>query len=146
MGISVWGHPMLIGLALSFLCEWNQILWRKLRTLVLPWDFFMYSYVVSTNSHILWICGSINLDTVLIFRKNFLDFRLNMIEKKSIINLSSYSSKSYAPVVRNDSDLSFLEEEKDAAFHSLLYCVLFIHRVALWKKYVIKFPCLSFFR
>ena len=53
-----------------------------------------------------------------------------MIEKQDIINLSSHSSKSYDSVVLCDSEVVFLEEEKDAAFHPFLNRIFFIHSVA----------------
>ena len=49
-----------------------------------------------------------------------------MVEKQSIINLSSYSSKSYTSVVLSESKVTFLREEKDATFYQFLYCILFI--------------------
>ena len=39
----------------------------------------------------------------MILHKNFLDFKSDTIEKQSVINLSSYSSNSYASVVLSDS-------------------------------------------
>ena len=39
----------------------------------------------------IWSCESISVKTVLIFPKNFLDFKFDMIEKNGIINLSSYN-------------------------------------------------------
>ena len=53
-----------------------------------------------------------------------------MIDKQGIINLSSNSSKSYAPVVLSESEITFLREGKDAAFHPFLYCVLLIQKAA----------------
>ena len=69
----------------------------------------------------------ISLKTILIFHKNFLDFKLDMIEKH--INLSSHSSKSYyASVVLCDSEVASLREgEEGAAYHPFLYCV-FVYR------------------
>ena len=49
--------------------------------------FRMYSFDVLMN---LRSCGSISSKTVLVFPKNFLNFRSDTIEKQSIINLSSY--------------------------------------------------------
>ena len=49
-----------------------------------------------------------------------------MIKKQSIINLSSYSSKSYATVVLSNSLIAFLEEGEDVTFCPFLYCILFI--------------------
>ena len=54
----------------------------------------------------------ISLKVVLIFPKNFLNFWLNMIEKQRIVNINSYSRKSYAYVVlcwgRERCNLSFI--------------------------------------
>ena len=63
---------------------------------------------------------------VLIFSMNFLDFRLDMIEKQNIINLSS---KRYASVVVSVSKVALFDKEKDAAFHPFLYCILFVYSV-----------------
>ena len=52
--------------------------------------FFAYTH---TDCMSLWGYGLITLKVVLIFPKNFLDFRLDMIEKQGII---SFSSMSYA--------------------------------------------------
>ena len=41
------------------------------------------------------------------FRKNFLNFKFDKIEKQSIINLKSYRSKSCASVELNDSEVTF---------------------------------------
>ena len=40
----------------------------------------------------LWGCGAISSTAILKFLKNFLDFKLDMIEKEGIINFSCYSS------------------------------------------------------
>ena len=53
---------------------------------------------------------------VQIFLKNFLDFGLDMIEKRGIINFNSFSNESYASVVLCDSDVTFLRKGKDATF------------------------------
>ena len=47
-----------------------------------------------------------------------------MVEKLSIIDLSSYRSKSYASVVLSDSKVTFLGEGEDAAFCPFLNCIL----------------------
>ena len=39
-----------------------------------------------------------------------------------------------------------LREGADSAFRPFLCCVLFIHSVAWSKQYLVKFPCLSYFR
>ena len=43
-----------------------------------------------------------------------------MVEKQSILNLSSYSSKSYASVVLCNFKVTFLVEREEAAFCSFL--------------------------
>ena len=77
-------------------------------------------------------CGTITLKAILIFPKNFLDFGLDTIKKQCIINLSSYSSKSYAFVVLGDSEVTFLEEGMDAIFHPFLNWVLCID--CIWRS------------
>ena len=69
--------------------------------------------------------GLISPETILIFPKNFLNFRFDTVEKLSIINLSSYRSKSYASVVLGDSEVTFLRKEEDAAFSPSFYCIFF---------------------
>ena len=46
-----------------------------------------------------------------------------MIEKRSIVNLSSYSSKVYVPVVLSDSKVAFIGKRKNSSFICLLGCV-----------------------
>ena len=48
------------------------------------------------------------MKTILIFPKNYLNFRSDMIEKQRIVNLCSYSSKSFVSVVFIDSEVDFL--------------------------------------
>ena len=66
--------------------------------------------------------------------------------KVRILNLCNYTSKSYASVVLSDSEVTFVGEGEDVAFYPFLYCVLFIDSVAYSKKYVIKFPCLTYLK
>ena len=67
----------------------------------------------------------------MIFPKNFLNLKMNMIEKQGIINLSSDSSKSYASAVLSDSQVAFFfKKGENAAFHPILLCVLFMHNIA----------------
>ena len=61
-------------------------------------------------------------ETILVFPLNFLDFRLDTIEKYGFINLCSCSSKGYASVVLSDSEDVFFKEEEDATFCSFLFC------------------------
>ena len=55
-------------------------------------------------------CWSISPKPILIFPKNFLNFRLHTVEKQNIINLSSYNSKSQASVILSDFELDFVKE------------------------------------
>ena len=50
-----------------------------------------------------------------------------MIKKQGILNLSSYSCKSYASVVLSDSEIALLREQEDAAFHPFINCVFFLY-------------------
>ena len=52
-----------------------------------------------------------------------------MVEKESIINLSIYSSKSYATVVLSNDEVAFLGEKEDAAFYTFLFCLFFIDSI-----------------
>ena len=52
-----------------------------------------------------------------------------MVEKQSIINLSSFSSKSYASVVLSDSKVTFIGEVEDATFCLILNCILIIDSI-----------------
>ena len=114
---------MLVAFIPPFLCTWNQMPWRNLRWVMLLGDFFPYSFVDSTDSKNLLCWRSISAKTVPIFSKNFLDFRSDMSEKQGIINLSSYSNKSYTSVVLWDSEVTFPSKEKDAGFRPFLYCL-----------------------
>ena len=91
-------------------------------------------------------CRLISPKTVLFFPGNFLDFRFDMIEKQSIISLSNDRIKSYTSVVLCDSEVTFLEEGKNAAFCPFFSCPFFIDSIAKLKKYVFKFSCLPYFR
>ena len=55
--------------------------WSNLQTIALLRDFCTYSFGNSTNSQKLRSCGLIPLKNILIFLKNFLNFRLVKIEK-----------------------------------------------------------------
>ena len=80
----------------------------------------MYSFDNLTDYQNLWGFGSFSLKGVLIFPKNFLDVELDTIEKRNIINIRSYRSQSYASLVLSDSDVVFLEKEKDATLRPYL--------------------------
>ena len=82
--------------------------------------------------------GSVSLKLRISFSKNWSDFasefsysRLNTIEKQSMINLTSNSSKSYASVVLSDFKVAFIGEGEDAVFFPFLSTVfslcIFLH-------------------
>ena len=52
-----------------------------------------------------------------------------MIEKQGIINLYSLGSENYAFVVIRDSEVGFLNEEKDVIFRLFLHSMI-LHSVA----------------
>ena len=62
----------------------------------------------------------------MVFYKNFLYLELDTIEKHHIINLSSYSSKSYTSVALSDFEVKFLEKGKDSTFIPFFNYILFI--------------------
>ena len=117
--------------------------------------FCICSFNDSISTQNLRSCGSISRKAVLIFPKNFFNFRLGTIEKQGKINLSSYSNKSYVPVILSDSKVSFLQEGQDAVVHPFLYCVLFIqcciikevcHQTRLYFIKACYFSAFNFFR
>ena len=59
----------------------------------------------------------IPIKDILIFLKNFLEIRFDTVEKLSIINLSSYSSKSYVSVVLSDLIRNANIESNGCLFH-----------------------------
>ena len=81
------------------------------------------------------------MKTVLIFPKNFFNFRFDVIKKQSIKNLSRFRSKSYAFVVFGDSEeATFLSEEQDEPFLTIFQlCSVYIQRYKI-EVLVIKFP------
>ena len=87
--------------------------------------FCMFSFDNLTNCQNLRSCRLISLKTILIFPKNFCNFRLDMIEKLNIINLSSYSSKSYASLVLSNSEVTFLGKGRMQLFiyFILVFCL-----------------------
>ena len=84
------------------------------------------------------ICEQLLWKQFWFFSKNFLGFRLDAIEKQSIINLCGYSGKRYVSVILSDSRVPFLVEEEDATFRPFPYCVLFINYIVQSEKYVTK--------
>ena len=86
-----------------------------------------FALTSSMIRRILKICNVISPQAILIFPKNFLDFRSDTIEKQGIINLSS---RNYASVLLSDFKFTFLGEVEDAAICPFLYSVLFVHIIA----------------
>ena len=103
----------------SIICSifplWNQMPWRNLSWCCLK-ILCPYSFNDSLNCQNLLGYWAISLKVVLIFPKNFLIFRIDIIEKQGVINLSSYSKKSFASIVLCGSKFVFLEKGKDATF------------------------------
>ena len=76
---------MQVVFAPSFLCVWNQMPWKNLWMVVLPWNFFLYFLDDLNDCQNLWSYRTISPNVILIFPKNFLDFKVDMIEKQGII-------------------------------------------------------------
>ena len=92
---------------------------------------------------IIWeVVGRFVFKADMIFPNNFIDFVLYAIKKKGIMKLSSNSSKYYVSIVLNDSEVTFLGEEKDAIILFIYRCV-FIDCFAL-SKYIVKSYYLNF--
>ena len=88
----------------------------------------LYSFDDLTDCQNLWDCGAIPLKAALIFPMNFLDFRLDIIEKQGIIILSRYRSKNYAFVVLRDSKVTLLRVREK--YKLLSICLLhFVNRL-----------------
>ena len=83
--------------------------------------FCTYSFNDSTDGQNLWGYGTISSKAILIFPKNFLNFRSDMIEKRGIINVSSYRSKSYTSVVLCNSGVVCFREGRYRAFCPLCF-------------------------
>ena len=85
-----------------------------------------YSFYYSTNRQNMRNCGLICPKNKSDFSREFSDYRLDMIEKHRIINLSSYISKGYTSVIRSDSEVTFLRERVGIQpfFHfSIVFCL-----------------------
>ena len=81
----------------------------------------------------LWIDFS---KSVLIFPKNFFNFRFDTVEKQSLINLNTDRSKSSASAVLRDFAVRFLREEDTAFCPFIVFCLY----TALQNRRVIRFP------
>ena len=80
----------------------------------------------------IWCCRSLSPKTILILSKNFLDLYFDEIEKQDIINLSRNGGKGHASVVRDDSEVTFLSEERGCSFLSIsLLCSGYIRRCSI---------------
>ena len=60
------------------------------------------------------------MKTILIFPKNFLNFKLDTIEKQ---NFTAVAVKGYVTVVLCDSKVAFFRDWDDVAFRPFLSCV-----------------------
>ena len=74
----LFGDYMLFVFTSSFLFVWNQMPCQKCCLKILC----PYSFDNSINCQNLWGCGMISSKAVLIFPKNFLDFRSDTIEEQ----------------------------------------------------------------
>ena len=87
-------------------------------------------FFVQTSLMIWWdcqnlrCCGLVSLKIIMIFPKNFLDFRSDTVEKQSIINFISYRSKSYTFPVLGDSEVTFFREVNGMMQPLCLFMVL----------------------
>ena len=91
-------------------CVWDQMHWRRLRTVALLRDclfpFLQWSNGLSESMERFFE------KPFWLLQKNVLNF---MIDKNGIIFLSSHSSKSFAPEVLSDSEVTILGEQKDTS-------------------------------
>ena len=71
---------------------------------------------------------------IFIYMYFFLNFWFDTVELRSIINVSSYKSKGYTPVVFGCNEFIFLVEMNAAAFCPSLYCVLVIYGAAVSEQ------------
>ena len=136
----LWGDHMLVVFSSSFLCMKSNALKKSTN------NRFASRFFAHAPSIIRQIFRIYNV--VDRFLRNPLRFFWRVFpisdDKQNTINFSNYSSKSYASVVLNDSEVNFLGEKEDAAFCQFLYCVLFVW-VFFFVK-VVKFSCLLYFR
>ena len=120
----------------SFFCVCYWLLWRNLQTRVLPQEFLpvlLWWFNKLSESDKLWIN----------FSKCHFDFSPKLSQLQfglRSINLSSYSCKSFASVVLSASEFAFIWEGNVAAFHSFLYCVVWLY-IALhnWRSMLSNF-------
>ena len=89
--------------------------------------FGTYDFDDSINGENVRNCGSISPKTFLIFHMNVLDFKLHTIEKKGIINPTSYGIKNYSSVVLSNSEGIFLQEWEE----TVLLLVAASHQIRL---------------
>ena len=107
----------------SFLCVWSRLPFKNPCCL----EIFCLFFDHSTNCRNLWSCGTIAHKAVIIFLKNFFDFRLDKIEKNGILNLVSNCSKTFVSVI-----LRYSDKEKDVAFAH--FSTVFCKHVALHTR------------
>ena len=81
----------------------------------------------------------------MVLPKNFLNYRFNVVESQSIVNLGCYESKDYASVILGYSEVPLLGEREDAALCLFICYVMVIYGVAVSEQYVVEFPCFPYF-
>ena len=65
--------------------------------------FFAFTFYDLMDFQNRWSWGFLSLKAFLIFHKNFLDFKLDKIEKHSILNFHIYKSKGYTSIIKRSS-------------------------------------------
>ena len=122
-----WGDHTQEVIAPFSLWVWNQMPWRNLQAIVFPRDFLhqLLCWVDGLwESAMLWI---VFLKTILIFSKNFLNFRFDAIVKQNIWKLCQFRSKNYCSVILGDfGDHFFLGKGEDAVFYSAKVPFIFL--------------------
>ena len=114
---SYWKRSLLV--ALDYGCQLYASSIYPIFPLRMEWNACekLTNKSVATDCQNLKSWESIFPKAVLIFPKNFLNFRSNKSEKPTIVNLYSYSR---ICLIHCDSEVAFLRAEKDAAFRPFL--------------------------
>ena len=106
--------------------------------------FSSYFFYDSIDGQNLWYSESIFQEAIQIFPKNFLNFKLETIEKHAIINLSSYSNKSYASIVFSVSKVVCLGKGRMQPFSH--FSILFYSYTALHNQRILSSNFFAFRR
>ena len=114
---------------------WSQTTKWNLRISVSPRCFFLQETLLwfdrlSESGMLRITCSKNHFDSF----KKFSQFLI-----RYVINMSRYGSKGYTSVVLGNSEVTLLEERKDAALCPSLYCFLVIYGVAVSEQQVIEF-------